>query len=196
MTQNLSKLTKHFGRLVIVLSFIGIACTFAAGQRTHAIRIEAQIFPDQTTADPRKDREEPPTVAEEEMRAKRAIKEADKDYQENLDRARDLSSLGLSIVASFKQKNTLNRDDIKKLDKVEKLAKGIRSAAGGSEDKVEIERPPKDLASAMNRLAELSQSLKEKVEKTPKHVISAAVIDEANALLELIRIVRSLPTQV
>ena len=74
---------------------------------------------------------------------------------------------------------------------MEKLAKGVRSAAGGSEDNVEMEKPPRDLNSAIDMLAELSKSLKEKVEKTPKHVISAVVIDESNVLLELIRIVRT-----
>ena len=58
------------------------------------------------------------------------------------------------------------------------------------------EKPPKDLAAAIEMLSDLSQSLKVKVEKTPRHVISAAVIDEANLLLELIRIVRSLPAKV
>ena len=136
------------------------------------------------------------TEMEEEMRAKRAIKSAEKEYHENLDRARDLSLLGASIVASFKQKNELNREDARKLEKVEKLAKGIRRAAGGSEDDVEMENPPRDLACALDMLGEVSNSLKEKVEKTPKHVISAAVIDEANVLLELVRIVRSLPPKV
>ena len=59
-----------------------------------------------------------------------------------------------------------------------------------------MEQPPKDLTSAMEMLSDLSQSLKEKVEKTPKHVISACVIDEANVLLELIRILRTLPAKV
>jgi hypothetical protein len=59
-----------------------------------------------------------------------------------------------------------------------------------------MENPPKDLAGAMKMLDEVSQSLKAKVEKTPKHVICAAVIDEANVLLELIRIVRTFPAKV
>jgi hypothetical protein len=132
---------------------------------------------------------------EEEMRAKRAIQVVDKEYQENLERARDLSFLGTALVTSFKQKNTLDREDIKKLDKVEKLARSIRNAAGGSNEDVQLEKAPNDLASALNMLEDLGKSLREKVEKTPKHVISAAVIDEANVLLELVRIVRTLPTQ-
>ncbi len=142
------------------------------------------------------DEKTPFASIEEEMRAKSAIKFGDKAYQENLERARELSFIGAAISTSFKQKNSLDREDLKKLEKAEKLAKGIRNAAGGSEDEVQMEKPPKDLASALTMFAELTGSLKSKVEKTPKHVVSAAVIDEANVLLELIRMVRSLPPKV
>lgn len=140
------------------------------------------------------DSDKAPTLNEE-MEAKRAIRAADKEYQDNLSRARDLSVLGAAIVTSFKEKNQLDREDIKKLEKVEKLAKGIRSAAGGSDDDEQMEKPPKDLRTAVTMLGDLSKSLKEKVEKTPKHVISAAVIDEANVLLQVVRFVRTLPPQ-
>ena len=132
---------------------------------------------------------------EEEMKAKRAIQYEEKEYQENLTRARDLCALGTAVVTAFKQKNTLDSEDLKKLEKVEKLAKGIRNAAGGSGDDTDMENPPKDMSTAMQMLGDLSESLKAKVEKTPKHVISAAVIDEANVLLELIRILRTLPAR-
>lgn len=133
---------------------------------------------------------------DEEMRSKREIKFAQKEYQDNLDRARNLSFLGTVINGSFKQKNSLDQEDLKKLEKAEKLTKGIRNAAGGSEDDVKIEKPPTNLASALNMFEALTESLKKKVEKTPKHVVSAAVIDEANVLLELIRIVRGFPPKV
>jgi hypothetical protein len=127
----------------------------------------------------------------EEMRAKNAIKEAEKEHQENVNRARDLSTLTASMSLSFKQKAYLGKDDIKKLEKAEKLAKAIRSAAGGSENEDDIERP-KDLACALTRFAEVAESLKNNVEKTPKHVISTTVIDQANVVLELARIIRTL----
>jgi hypothetical protein len=128
---------------------------------------------------------------EEEMRSKRAVKFAQKEYEDNLDRARNLSFLGTAINASFKEKHSLSDEEFKKLEKAEKLTKGIRNAAGGSEDQAKIEKPPKDLRSALNMLEQLTGSLKLKVEKTPKHVVSASVIDEANVLLELIRMVRA-----
>ena len=189
MTHRLLQLPAILGKALVVIGLIAAPLTFSAAQSLgHTMQKSASDDPTKA--------EDPPTVVEEEMRAKRAIKEADREYQENLGRARDLSSLGVALVTSFKQKKALDQEDLKKLEKVEKLAKGIRRAAGGSEDKVEMEKPPTDLTSAMEMLSDVSQSLKEKVEKTPKHVISATVIDEANVLLELIRIVRTLPAKV
>lgn len=171
---------------------LAIVCLLTSAASAQKSQKPLSLDPDQTAAE---DRDRGITTLEEEMRAKRAIRAAEKEYQENLDKARDLSVLGASIVTSFKEKSALNREDLKKLEKVEKLAKGIRSAAGGSEDDFELENPPKDLPSAVDMLGDLSKSLKEKVEKTPKHVISAAVIDEANVLLQVIRIVRTLPSK-
>src|SRR4030081_2853318 len=152
-----------------------IALSSVAAAQTRDQKL-SPLSPDKAGDD---DRDKELTPLDEEMAAKRAIKAADKEYQDNLSRARDLSVLSEAIVTSFKEKKLLDREDIKKLEKVEKLAKGIRSAAGGSEDSGEMEKPPKDLRSAVAMLGDLSKSLKEKVEKTPKHVISAAVIDEA-----------------
>jgi hypothetical protein len=161
----------------------------AAAQQASSLKKPLPIEGDKS------DEHDPFAGIEDEMRAKRAIKFAEKEYQENIERARDLSTLGASIVASYKQKLALADDDFKKLGKVEKLAKSIRNAAGGSEDEVKIEKPPTDMTSAVEMLGDMSRSLKEKVEQTPKHVVSADVIDQANVLLELIRILRTLPAK-
>jgi hypothetical protein len=129
---------------------------------------------------------------EAEMRAKREIEATNKAHKENLNRARNLVSLSESLVRAFEDKNQLDREDMKKLEKAEKLVKSIREAAGGSDFDVDLDKPPANLSSALSRLSELSESLKNRVEKTPKRVISTAIIDEANVLLELIRTVRSL----
>ena len=189
--QSASKLATRFTKVLVILGLLATPFTPVTAQQSN--QNQRSTSSDQERGG---DNREPFAEVEAEMRAKRAIQSAEKEYQENLDRARDLSALGASIVTSFKQKNGLNQDDIKKIEKVEKLAKGIRSAAGGSEENVKMEKPPADMGSAIEMLGTLSQSLKVKVEKTPKHVISAAVIAEANVLLELIRIVRTLPPKV
>jgi hypothetical protein len=126
-----------------------------------------------------------------EMRAKQEIRLAEKQYRDNLGRADLLSVLGKEIEASYKKKNSLDREDLKKLEKLEKLTKGIREAAGGSEDEVESKEKPADLSSALSKMAGAAQQLKHQVQKTPRHVVSTAVIGQANELLELIRLVRN-----
>ena len=166
ITQKSVRLRNVTVRFVLLcLATLLAATSLAAQQRQPVIIIEP----------PSKNRMEEDRPAfseiEEEMRAKRAIKYAEKEYQENLERARDLSELGAAIVASFKQKSAMTQDDFKKLEKVEKLAKGIRKAAGGSEDETQMKKPPTNMASGIDMLGELSNSLKTKVEKTPKRVI-------------------------
>ena len=129
---------------------------------------------------------------EEEMRVKREIEASDKAHKENVNRARTLVSLSESLVTAYKANNQLSREDLKKLKRAEKLVKRIRDDAGGCEQEVDPEENPKDLSTALTRLLELSDSLKQRVEKTPKRVVSAAIIDEANVLLELIRMVRTM----
>lgn len=128
----------------------------------------------------------------EELRIKRQITLAQKEHKENLGRAQQLSALGAEIGTTFKQKNHLDRVDLKKLDKLEKLTKSIRSAAGGSDDECKMEEIPTDLPGIISKMTEKTAALKEEVEKTPRRVVSAAVIDQANVLLELIRRVRGL----
>ena len=191
MTELRLRPVASFLRLLLLLLLMTVLCSPAAATHGWQNQKPTPLDPDKTAGD---EANRPFSVVEEEMKAKRAIKVAEKEYQENLDRARDLSTLGAAIVASFKEKNRLDQEDLKKLDKLEKLTKGVRRAAGGSEDDTEMENPPANITAAVERLGELSHSLKLKVEKTPKHVISAGVIDDANVLLELVRIVRTLPS--
>lgn len=134
----------------------------------------------------------PLTTIEEEMRAKRAIKYAEKEHKENLSRAGLITELGKELLASFKLKRRLDREDIRRLDRLEKLTRKIRSEAGGEDNETVLSKPPTDLDSAVSRLAELSASVGDQFKKTPRQVISAEVIDEANVLLEIIKLVRTM----
>ncbi|HEY5884166.1 MAG TPA: hypothetical protein VIT88_05730, partial [Pyrinomonadaceae bacterium] len=71
------------------------------------------------------------TEIEEEMRAKRQIEAADKAHKENVERARDLVSLSEDLLAAYKTNKQLGRDDLKKLERAQKLVKKIRNEAGG-----------------------------------------------------------------
>ena len=162
------------------------------------LSLEAQVLrppkpPTTMTADKsRPDSEEQaPTALDYELRAKRAIKYAEKEHQENLTRAREASELGNALATAFKQNKSLGSADLKKLEKLEKITKKIRSEVGASDDEFELEQKPQDLAEAVDGVAKISTSLSEKVLKTPRRVVSASIVEDANVLLELIRIVRS-----
>jgi len=131
------------------------------------------------------------TTFEEELRAKRAIKMAEKEHEENLNRAREISDIAKQLQGSFKAKSSLDRDDNKKLDRLEKLTKKIRGEAGGGSEEVEIVDRPTDTQKAITQLVGKAEALSDSVKKTPRQVVSASVIDSANVLLELIRIARS-----
>ena len=128
---------------------------------------------------------------EEEMRAKRAIKLAEKEYQDNLDRAREAAQLGAQLRDSYKQNRSFGREDNKKLERLEKLAKRIRTEAGGSTESTTVDDPPHELEATLVRIAELSECLRKTVEKTPRQVVSASVIEQANVILELIKLARN-----
>jgi hypothetical protein len=128
---------------------------------------------------------------EEEMRARNEIKIAEKERQENLDRAREAAQLGAEILKGFSKDSVIDPANMKKLERLEKLARRIRSRAGGSEDDEPLDNVPTALAPALTRLADTSEALYKGVEKTPRQVISTTVIERANELLELIRFIRT-----
>lgn len=133
----------------------------------------------------------PLTTFEEEMRAKRAIAQAEKEHAENVKRAREIADLGKEINDNLKDKSAVDRDAMKKVERLEKLTKKVRGEAGGEDEAVEIPNRPSDLHTTVAQIAEASESLSKKVQDTPRQVVSASVIGKANVLLELIKMVRN-----
>ena len=50
---------------------------------------------------------------------------------------------------------------------------------------------PGEIEAAVKRLADVAEELYKLVEKTPRHVVSAAVIDQANKLIGLVQRLRN-----
>jgi len=128
---------------------------------------------------------------ESEMRAKLALSRDKKLYDENLARARDTAEIASQLLESYRAKKSFSSEDQKKLERIEKLTRRIRNEAGGTETDVEIEASPV-IETAMKSVADMAEELRKEVEKPPRHVISTAVIDQANRLIGLIQHVRDL----
>lgn len=142
--------------------------------------------------DPTLTRERPLSEIEEEMRAKQAIKFAEKGHRENLDRAKEIGNIGKEIKAAANNTPLLSPESEKKIERLEKLTRKVRGEAGGDDQEVEVKNRPADLASAMTRIGEAAEKLSKEVQNTPRQVVSASVIENANVLLELIKLVRTL----
>jgi hypothetical protein len=179
---NLTRKLSLFAALGLVLT----AGTWAAAQTTRSSAPTAERnTPGQDEPDPF-GLQSPAAEA----LVKRRIKLAEKEHKETLDRARETAQLGSELRESVRRVKLLLPEDVKKLERMEKLAKKIRGEAGGSDDAVEIINAPHDLQSAVEKLTELSNELCERVEKTSRMEVSAAVIDRANQLLEVIKMMK------
>lgn len=121
---------------------------------------------------------------------RREMKYAEKEYRENLERAREAAKLGTELRDAYASKKLLGPNDLKKLERLEKITRRIRSEAGGSEGEVTLKEVPQKLETALEQTADLAEEIHKGVEKTPRLVVSTVVIERANELLEVLRYVR------
>lgn len=187
-----------FGKLRAVLFAAGLLLLVSPSTLSQSKPVPSPPPPD-TRPEPRptnsdKDDKDDPFrdfgSPENEMRARQALKAEKKQYDENVGRAREASYLASEIVRAYEAKKTFNSEDAKKFERLEKLAKRIRNEAGGSDSEPDIKNIPAVMETAVKQVAEMADDLRKLVEKTPRHVISAAVIDQANKLLGLLQHVR------
>ena len=128
---------------------------------------------------------------EREMRAKLALRAEKKLYDDNLARAKETSEIATQLLDAYHAKKFFSAEDSKKLERIEKLTRRIRNEAGGMDTNMEIE-VSSEIETAMKSVVDMAEELRKEVEKTPRHVISTTVIDQANKLIELIQHVRVL----
>lgn len=179
---------------LLVIGIVSIFCVTVSTAQTNTLKplppppqAASDMSADKGAAN---DQRQPLTTFEEEMRTKRLIKLAEKEHQENLNRAKEVSQLGQDLKTVLQNRTSLDREDTKKLDRLEKLTKKIRSEAGGEEDEVQIGNAPSDIPAAACQIADAADLLSKDVLKTPRQVVSTSVIDRANVLLQLVRILR------
>ena len=173
-------------RLIVILFLILTSLAVASGQSRR---------PPSAPVDATQNRPHEPDPLgppELEMMARREVELLEHERRENLQHAREAAQLGAEIRSAFTQNHSLSRDELKKLDRLEKLTRKILSDAGGSNTDEAETNIPTQLEAAVNRIAELSEEIRKTVEKTPRQVVAAGVIEDTNKLLDIIRRVREL----
>jgi len=184
----LSRLTP----LLISSAFILILALTCTGQSNGQTNQKLPLDP--PSGKPGKEDSDPRFgTPENEAKAKMLLKEEKKKYDENLARAKEVSDLASQLCHAYDSRKSFNAEDGKKLERLEKLTKRIRNEAGGSES--EPDNETKDISARMEEtlkhLAEVAEDLNKLVEKTPRNVVSAAVIDQANRLIVITQHLRS-----
>lgn len=125
---------------------------------------------------------------EAEMRSKLEIREEKKKYDEHVARAKEVSDLATQISTSYETKKALSPDDEKKLERLQKLTKRIRNDAGGGDNSDDLDKDiPAGMDQMLKKVSAMAEELEKLVEGTPRNVISAAVIDQANKLLGILQ---------
>ena len=128
---------------------------------------------------------------EAEMRTKLEIKEEKKKYDEHLARAKEVADLASQISHSFGANKSMSSEDQKRFERLEKLTKRIRNDAGGeNKADADLDDIPAGMDQTLKKISAMADELQKLVENTPRNVVSAAVIDQANKLLTLIQHIR------
>ena len=123
-------------------------------------------------------------------RTRMILKKEKKDYEEHVERAKEARDLAAELQKIYEIARSFNAADYKKLERLEKLTRRIRNEVGGSQTDADPKELPKTQDDAVPLLAEMAKELCEEVEKTPRRVVSASIIDQANKLIALIQFLR------
>jgi len=174
-------------QLFFLLISLGLLCTVVSAQGSRRI-----VVKDDKPTNEQEDPNSPSQDMNQDMLHELEIKRDESSHKQTIERAKESAQLGAELRDTFTQQKILGQGDLKKLGRLEKLARQIRSAAGGTDDEVELKDPPKDLTATLARMADLTEEMRKCVEKTPRQVVSAGIITQTNELLELIQLARNL----
>ena len=158
-----------------------------------AVTAQAQIRGDDSldaSNTPRNAPQQHPHPAEE-MRYRAAVRHEEETHREVIERAEEIDEISSQLLKRYDSQKNLGRDDLKSLERIEKLARKIRGNAGGSDSEESLDSPPSKLDAAVVRLSELSEQLNKGVKKTSRMVVSAAVIERSNELIRLVKHIKS-----
>lgn len=150
----------------------------------------AQI--DMSSRDGRPRPEETPQNVKENL-AKQRIEQEKKDYEELLGRSEEALQISEDLEQSFAKSNQISSETEKKLEKLEKLVKKIRSDLGGDDDNDEDDKDekPTSVENAFKKLQEATVKLYDEVKKSSRYSISAIAIQSSNAVLKIVKFIRS-----
>jgi hypothetical protein len=126
--------------------------------------------------------------------AKQRIKSEEKEYQELVKRGEEAAKLGEELSQSWETSQKFSSEDEKKILRLEKLVKKIRSDLGAESEDKESEKEEFEKTSnfqkAVKNIREDTANLISEIKKIGRHSISVIAIESSNTLLKLVRFLR------
>jgi hypothetical protein len=119
------------------------------------------------------------------MQIRREEDEHKKILEKGAQLERDAESLAKGAVNGH-----LPREGEKKLREIDKAARKIRSEFGGGGDDTPLDPMPASLDDALKQLDDASERLNKHLSKTSRRVISVSVVEVANEVTQLVKILR------
>ncbi len=117
------------------------------------------------------------------------IKREEDEHKKLLEKGAQIK-LDAEGLAKEAVSNRLPRSVEKKLREIEKSARQIRTEFGGAGDDDALDSPPNNLADALKQLHDTSERLNKHLGKTSRRVISVTVVEIANEVAQLVKILR------
>jgi len=117
------------------------------------------------------------------------IKREEGEHKKILDKGAQIK-LDAENLAKEAVNGRLPRLGEKKLREIEKAARQIRSEFGGAGDDNPLDPMPNNLDDALKRLDDASERLNKHLSKTSRRVISVAVVEVANEITQLVKLLR------
>lgn len=129
----------------------------------------------------------------DQLRTRLRIKAEEKEFKENLSRVQEALKISNDLVKSVETNKAFSKEDRTKLERLEKIVKRVRNASGGNDDDVKVVDNTSNILSILKTIADEAKKLNTEFKKTKRTVISAPVIESANLIIDLIKIVKNLP---
>lgn len=169
---------------LICAMLVAVGCSAAVHAQARPIAIP-------TPTPSREDRENIEfSTREHEVRTRLILKEEKKNYEEHVARAKEARQIASDLKAAYEMRSVFTAEEQKKWERLEKLTRRIRNEAGGSDAHADPRDVPESTEAAVKRVAEMADELCKEVENTPRRIVSASIIDQANRLISVIQFVR------
>src|SRR5207249_717682 len=144
----------------------------------------------QSKNDPTKDEQKPTSL--EETLTLSVIERAEAKQKKLMDSAEELNSLAQDLFKSARGQSQISGENQKKLAKIEKLAKHVRSEQGGENGDDNLENPPQNLETALDRLQKATEEIEKETGKLTRHAVSIVLIERTNEVIALTKTIKKM----